>query len=319
MQKAFSPLSIEQRENVRKDFRSNDNLFRVLYRPLHKFSIEKLTPEDVWYEGCLLVTRLAAIDNLDREIELSAIHDDLHERYTGVLHKEKEIERMILLVLYTVFLMLLDVHDTQEGHPHLQLVRMLKGYIIDLPGYNELFEECKLAEDQAEANDRPIPIMDYMADLSNKPQMPPVSKPKQTKPSRSTPQINKKHITFSANGINSGHITLLYQHMMDIGWIPRSTSADEFLRLFSGKSCVCKITWIGGGVGNLKFLFQQFINQELISYPKGYSYETILEAHFVDENGHYLTGLNSSKPSKKSLPIINECIRILQQSFDFDS
>lgn len=142
------------------------------------------------------------------------------------------------------------------------------------------------------------------------------SKNKKTK---STPQINKKHITFSANGINSGHITLLYQHLMDIGWIPRSTPADEFQRLFMGKSCVCRITWTGGGKGNLRELFRIMREQQLITIPGNNGLETILEAHFVDEEGYYLTGLNSSKPSKKSLPIINECIRLLQQSFDFDS
>lgn len=139
------------------------------------------------------------------------------------------------------------------------------------------------------------------------------------KKSKSTPQINKKHITFSANGINYGHITLLQQLLQDVGWIPRSTSADEFQRLFSGKTCVCKITWTGGGKGNLRELFRIMREQELITIPGNNGLETILEAHFVDEEGNYLTGLNSSKTSKKSLPFINECIRILQQSFDFDS
>lgn len=153
------------------------------------------------------------------------------------------------------------------------------------------------------------------SDMDTLPSLPTATN-KKPKP---TPQKNRNYMTFSANGINSGHITLLYQHLMDIGWIPRSTPADEFQRLFTGKSCVCRITWTGGGKGNLRELFRIMREQQLITIPGNNGLETILEAHFVDEDGNYLTGLNSSKPSKKSLPIINECIRLLQQSFDFDS
>lgn len=320
MQKGFCPLTIEQRENVRKDFRSNDYLFRVLYRPLHIFSVAGLTPEDVWQESCLLVARLARIEKEEREIEISAIHDDLRERYRTIFPRLADMERMVLLVLYTVFLMLLDMHNSQEGHPHLNLVRLIKGYIIDMPGYNELFETCRKSEDQAEDAGYPIPLLDYM-DYLVKSNLKSLKQPKSISPKvpKIKPSVNISFFTFSANGINPGHITLLYQHLMDIGWIPKDTPADDFQHLFSGKSCVCKITWTGGGKGNLRKLFHIMREQDLITIPGNNGLETVLESHFVDKNGNYLTGLNSSgNGAKKSLPIINECIRILQQTIDFD-
>lgn len=133
------------------------------------------------------------------------------------------------------------------------------------------------------------------------------------------PSPNLCSMTFQANGITGGHVTLLYQKLMAIGWIPKDTPADDFQHLFSGKSCVCKITWTGGGKGNLRELFRIMREQQLITIPGNNGLESVLESHFVDKNGNYLTGLNSSgNGAKKSLPIINECIRILQQTIDFD-
>lgn len=133
------------------------------------------------------------------------------------------------------------------------------------------------------------------------------------------PVVNVNFMTFKTNGITGGHVTLLYQKLMAIGWIPKDTPADDFQHLFSGKSCVCKITWTGGGKGNLRELFHIMREQDLITIPGNNGLETVLESHFVDKNGNYLTGLNSSgNGAKKSLPIINECIRILQQTIDFD-
>lgn len=127
-------------------------------------------------------------------------------------------------------------------------------------------------------------------------------------------------MTFQTNGITEGHVTLLYQKLMDVGWIPKHTPADDFQHLFSGKSCVCKVTWTGGGKGNLRELFRIMREQELITIPGNNGLEAVLESHFVDKNGNYLTGLNSSgNGANKSLPIIKECISLLQLSLDIDN
>lgn len=132
------------------------------------------------------------------------------------------------------------------------------------------------------------------------------------------PTTNLCFMTFQTNGITKGHVTLLYQHLMNIGWIPKNTPADDFQKLFSGKACVCKITWTGGGKGNLRELFRIMREQQLITIPGNNGLEPVLESHFVDKEGNYLTSLNSSgNGARKSLPIIDECIRILQTSPDF--
>lgn len=136
---------------------------------------------------------------------------------------------------------------------------------------------------------------------------------------RKKPIVNTSFMTFQTNGITKGHVTLLYQKLMDVGWIPKHTPADDFQHLFSGKSCVCKVTWTGGGKGNLRELFRIMREQELITIPGNNGLEAVLESHFVDKNGNYLTGLNSSgNGANKSLPIIKECISLLQLSLDID-
>lgn len=135
------------------------------------------------------------------------------------------------------------------------------------------------------------------------------------KKSKSTPQVDKTYMTFATHGISMGNITLMFQHLMDIGWIAKSTSADEFSKLFSGQSCVCKITWTGGGKGNLKYLFQILIDQQKLTIPQGFDLVPILESHFVDKNGIYLSGLNSGKESSKAPKIAQECLTKLNLRF----
>lgn len=126
-------------------------------------------------------------------------------------------------------------------------------------------------------------------------------------------------MTFQCSaGVSDFHIAALQQDLVKQKWISKDTNPDDFNLLFSGKSCVCKIIWTGGGKGNLRELFHIMREQQLITIPGNNGLEKVLESHFVDKNGNYLSGLNSSKPSKKTLPIIAECIRILQQSIDFN-
>lgn len=148
----------------------------------------------------------------------------------------------------------------------------------------------------------------------------PAPTPKPTKQIKhATLQPIGSFMTFLPNGFTSGHITLLYQKLIDFGWIPRNTPADEFLHLFSGTSNVCKIMWTGKSKGILRHLFYQMRVQQLITIPGNSGLEAVLEHHFIDKNGNYLTGLNSSKPGTKVLPSIALCIRLLQTEVDIDT
>lgn len=142
--------------------------------------------------------------------------------------------------------------------------------------------------------------------------------PKQAKPKREVQQ-DRAYMTFKTTGILPAHLTMLCRKLIQVGWIAKDTQPDEFCNLFTGKTNNAKVTWTGNvGKGNLVSLLNVMVQQGKIAVPENHSATTILEAHFVDKEGKYLTGLNSSKESPKHLPIIKECIDILQLEVDVD-
>ena len=163
----FQRLDLNQRKKVREEFVSHDNLFKTLYQPLRLYRVKEVTPEDVWHESCILVDRLSSTKREDREIEIRAIYDDLHDRYSDFFSNEEDVSRMILLVLYTLFFMLLDAQEKVEGHPHLQIIRILKGFIEKHPCYHQIFEAGRKEEDKMEAENRPIEVKDYINTIPN--------------------------------------------------------------------------------------------------------------------------------------------------------
>lgn len=114
-----------------------------------------------------------------------------------------------------------------------------------------------------------------------------------------------------------GHLTLLFQKLTKEGWIDGFEAI--FKNLFSGQRDEnCQLTWMGlYGKGTLVELFKQLIKTELIDVPAGYTLSSILEGHFKDKSGKWLTGLDNGDPiNNKALPVIQECIIILNASVD---
>ena len=131
--------------------------------------------------------------------------------------------------------------------------------------------------------------------------------------------LDRAYMTFKTTGILPAHLTMLCRKLIQVGWIAKDTQPDDFCNLFSGKTNNAKVTWTGTvGKGMLVFLFNAMVQQGKIAVPESHSVTTILEAHFVDTDGKYLTCLNSSKESPKHLPVIKECIDILQLEVDID-
>ena len=127
------------------------------------------------------------------------------------------------------------------------------------------------------------------------------------------------YMTFQKNGILDGHLSLLCLKLGEVGWIPKNTNPDDFCSLFSGKTNNVKITWTGvAGKGALVQLFRVLKKQKKILVPKSYHLVPILEAHFVDMDGKYLTKLNNSKYSDKYTSIILECFNQLQIPINSD-
>lgn len=133
---------------------------------------------------------------------------------------------------------------------------------------------------------------------------------------RKKPVVNTSFMTFQLNGIMEAHIAMLCQRLIAFKWISKDTPPDDFQKLFSGKVCVCKIPWIGGGIDNLYELFKQIKDQELITIPGDYGLDAVLSNHFVDKNGDPLLVKYNGRPAKKGLPKISECIKILQTQYE---
>ena len=116
-----------------------------------------------------------------------------------------------------------------------------------------------------------------------------------------------------------GHLTLLFQKLTKEGWIDGFEA--NFKNLFSGQRDEnCQLTWTGlYGKSTLVELFKQLIKAELIDVPAGFTLSSILEGHFMDKQGQWLTGLDNGDPAhNKALPVIQECINLLKISPDAD-
>lgn len=125
-------------------------------------------------------------------------------------------------------------------------------------------------------------------------------------------------------GVTDYHIIVMYQHLVNNGWLSAQTSQGEFLRLFSGKSNDCEIIWMGlqqvgrkepvrVGVSALYFLFKQLSDEKLICSKQKVG--VILESHFVDKEGHFLQSVsNVMRASAKAQEVIDWVMTIMRYS-----
>ena len=128
------------------------------------------------------------------------------------------------------------------------------------------------------------------------------------------PDTPNETMTFKCKGsVLEGHLTLLYNKLAHEGWIEGDEAS--FKALFSGKrDADCLLTWLGlYGKSTLVELFRQLIQAGLIVLKDGFTLSSVLEGHFKDQEGKLLTGLDKGNtPNEKALPVIQECVRLLQ-------
>lgn len=146
---------------------------------------------------------------------------------------------------------------------------------------------------------------------------PPESKPRNSKrTNRSKPTRPREEMTFSRKGsVTEGHLTMLYLKLTEEGWI--DGIEGDFKALFSGKRDeACCLTWLGKyGNGTLVELFRQLVDEGVVMVPKGYSLPYILEGHFKDQEGKWLTRLDKGdKAHDKAQPVIQECVDLLKMN-----
>ena len=130
------------------------------------------------------------------------------------------------------------------------------------------------------------------------------------------PKKPRETMTFQHKAcVLEGHLTLLFDKLTKAGWI--SGEEAHFKALFSGElDEECKLTWISGyGKGTLVELFKQLVGAKLVIVPKGFTLSAILEGHFTDADGKWLTGLDKGNAANdKAMPFIQECVNLLKMS-----
>lgn len=129
----------------------------------------------------------------------------------------------------------------------------------------------------------------------------------------SKPQKQRETMTFKRKGkVTEPHLLLLYMMLTKEQWIEGNDA--DFKALFSGsRDEDCELTWTGKfGKGTLVELFRQMVSAGQIEVPQGFTLSAILEGHFKDKQGKWLTGLDKGDSANdKALPVIQECIKQL--------
>ena len=145
---------------------------------------------------------------------------------------------------------------------------------------------------------------------------PKVANPKiqrEKKDANEKPAKPRETMTFLLkSGVTDRHLNVLYQKMVGEGWIEGYEA--NFYALFSGKIDEdCEMTWMGKfGKGTLVELFKMFVGAEVIEVPEGFTVSSILEGHFKDTKGQWLTGLDKGdKANCKASPVMLEFVKIL--------
>lgn len=128
------------------------------------------------------------------------------------------------------------------------------------------------------------------------------------------PPKPRETMTFKHKGlVADGHLSLLFMTLQKAEWIDGNEA--DFKALFSGKMDEdCVITWKKTfGKSTLVELFKQLVNAGLVIVPDGFTIPSILEGHFKNEEGGWLTGLGKGdKANDKALPMIAKCIKMLR-------
>lgn len=142
-------------------------------------------------------------------------------------------------------------------------------------------------------------------------------KPKATRRKKEAddkPPKPRETMTFKRkSGVTGAHLLLLYIKLTKEQWIDGNEA--DFKALFSGKRDEdCQLTWKAPfGKGTLVALFKRLADEGLIALPPNFTLPAILEGHFQDSSGKWLTGLDKGDSCNgKALPFIDECVKLLK-------
>ena len=130
-------------------------------------------------------------------------------------------------------------------------------------------------------------------------------------------------------GVTDNHIKALYKFLTARGWISTQTAEADFLRLFDGGDNDCEIIWTEQdkqgnnpatklGKPALYVLFKEMADEGLITNGNsGGRVGPVLESHFVDPEGHFLTSVsNINKVSGRAKGYISKILEMMRTRAD---
>ncbi len=119
---------------------------------------------------------------------------------------------------------------------------------------------------------------------------------------------------FSLKNSTLPHMQLLWIMLTGLGWV-KDEDEKGFLDLFGGEPSDCVVTWTGKvGVGTLKELFAQMISKNIIQETN--NYVSVIESHFKDAGGRYLTNVKGGKPNDRTSAEIERMLPKLKSTYD---
>lgn len=314
MQRLLNPSEVAQ-----IDARLHDNTLLEVCRKVWPERQEEITsvmvrPENIFYESAWLIDELIEADadidvmSLTRGL-WSTVFNDIGYWANGVSLNDR------YLITSTIFRLVATAFSLHWQSYYCDTLRDALLTVVDerRPKPKDLYEQQLLEQQQEDLLEAIITcstaLKDWVIDYIDNPESclteeidlalnPPLSTNTE-KPESRKDDFKPVSATFTKSGtVLNANLTLVFQFLVEKEWIVKSADPDAFTDLFLGKSSEKTIIWLKAK-GVLRDLFKMFIDENVITCPDGYSYLQIVSSHFTDQEGNYLTDLNSGYSGKK--------------------
>lgn len=217
-----------------------------------------------------------------------------------------------------------EVND-RFGHRYQKDVDRLRGARINKSAHNVYIDKVNYIHDNQNVN-----VYNDVRNSNKQPSSQGKAKATNSTETRQEKQHGVEYPVFSkGTGVTDRHIKALYKFLTARGWISTQTAEADFLRLFDGCDNNCEIIWTGQdkqgnnpatklGKAALYVLFKEMADEGLITNGKsGGRVGPVLESHFVDPEGHFLTSVsNVNKVSSRTRSYINKILAMMRTRAD---
>lgn len=133
-----------------------------------------MSPEEVWNEANRLAALLRSNSEVDVSMRVREAFDDLCDLFSSfVLEDEsktrrtsKQAEHSAMMVSFVALLLLVNVHEEVDTHPYRCVCQAIHEIASAIPGYKDLYEETRAAEDDREAQGQFIEVADFIEEIA---------------------------------------------------------------------------------------------------------------------------------------------------------